>query len=65
MTQILFLLNFPAIILTGVIGTPIAAFLQVAEWTDWLLFSISFFFISFQWMIVGYVIDKIIEGLKS
>ena len=64
LTQWLYLLNFPALILAGILSIPIISIFGQNNASIYICLLFSFMFISLQWLIVGYLINRVINNFK-
>ncbi len=64
LTQWLYLLNFLPMIFVGIILQPVVAFFGQNPFVSGFCLFLNFLTITFQWLIIGYIIAGFIDSIK-
>lgn len=65
LTQWLYLLNLPAFVLGGLLFFPVVTILGESIVTKFFVIFLYFLCITLQWLMVGFIINKVVTSLKS
>lgn len=58
-------LNMPALLITHLLGTPLISFFGIEAWANYIYTIFAILFCSFQWLVVGALLQFLISQYTS